>query len=734
MRTKPPRSRTGTEAFTLGGSLGDNPMDAKAEGKTVQNRPDWDNLKVDVMLVVVRSKFARDADLRKKLRATRGQQLAEGHAGDRFWGGRRNHLRNISCVCGMNFQKQRAFKPPKRFGAVQGLARGFYKILAKWTWRQPRSFTHNLDPVCGGSQVFPDPEFVRGTQEIQSIQQVPEGAAPVIFLLMLAMVGFMNCFSFWLLGRACEHVRTATQEATYILVVRELLPCPLWPIAGAACLLYPVGTCVTYVKLTHDSLFGNQKKPGLIPDLSHASWLQLWPSAHRNMIGLVLLTLFVIGLVWLWQSRAQPRLCDLYILLCASIAGVFTVLLVGLRAEDHGSSLKVITLAALFLYLPLSCLRDIKPLRLASAIAVLSGFVLVSVALSYGPQDGHDGTSTEPSTSAAAVCKIYKVWSILVVSFTAHYNAPQYYRELGRGNRLEEFWKGTFSSFVFVFVAYFLCAWRGYCLYGSRTQQDLLDNFADAGSDVAPMAHGAYLLIVWADFPKILNGVRELSQGLLLGSDWFDQYENACLSHRARTEPGKGGLTPGWVPGEPYFEEIYAFQGDVYSETAPSFMMEILDTPCEMTMEVTQTDLRYGDSQETPELGRPMQAPLLLRFFQCSAEVDDNGGGEIYMVHLSAWGHTRDASLSTKVLKPGKYLAMISIPAQYTCHRMIFRCYSTRPLVMKPITQHRSWIAVNPAMPLSAIPYSLCGFQRVDAVSEKLPQMFDEASGLGSRV
>ena len=107
MRTKPPRSRTGTEAFTLGGSLGDNPMDAKAEGKTVQNRPDWDNLKVDVMLVVVRSKFARDADLRKKLRATRGQQLAEGHAGDRFWGGRRNHLRNISCVCGMNFQKQR---------------------------------------------------------------------------------------------------------------------------------------------------------------------------------------------------------------------------------------------------------------------------------------------------------------------------------------------------------------------------------------------------------------------------------------------------------------------------------------------------------------------------------------------------------------------------------------------------------------------------------------------------
>eukprot|EP00435_Cladocopium_sp_Y103_P065802 s106_g27.t2 len=192
-----------------------------------------------------------------------------------------------------------------------------------------------------------------------------------------------------------------------------------------------------------------------------------------------------------------------------------------------------------------------------------------------------------------------------------------------------------------------------------------------------------------------------------------------------------GNLSPGWIPGEAFFEEIYAFQGDVYTETSPSFLMEILDTPNELVLEVTQTDLRYGDAHDTPELARAMQAPLLLRFFQCSKDVSDAGGGEVYMVHMSAWGHTRDASLSVKVMRPGKYLAMVSIPAKYTCHRMIFRCYSTRPLVMKPITQHRSWISVNPSMPLNAIPYSLCGFQRVDALSEKLPQMFDEAEGRG---
>ena len=69
----------GRDSFTRGGSLGDKPMDAKLKGGKIEERPDWDNLKVAVMLAVVRSKFARDEALRKKLRATRGQKLVEGH-------------------------------------------------------------------------------------------------------------------------------------------------------------------------------------------------------------------------------------------------------------------------------------------------------------------------------------------------------------------------------------------------------------------------------------------------------------------------------------------------------------------------------------------------------------------------------------------------------------------------------------------------------------------------------
>ena len=87
--------RDGRDSFTVGGSLGPNPRDAQAKGRTVKKRPGWEKMKVDVMLAVVRSKFARDAEMRKKLRATRGQQLVEGHTNDQFWGNKRNHLGHI---------------------------------------------------------------------------------------------------------------------------------------------------------------------------------------------------------------------------------------------------------------------------------------------------------------------------------------------------------------------------------------------------------------------------------------------------------------------------------------------------------------------------------------------------------------------------------------------------------------------------------------------------------------
>lgn len=185
--------------------------------------------------------------------------------------------------------------------------------------------------------------------------------------------------------------------------------------------------------------------------------------------------------------------------------------------------------------------------------------------------------------------------------------------------------------------------------------------------------------------------------------------------------------TPGYIPDSPLYEAIWAYQGTVVSENAPSFLIEVNDgqAPCVIMLDVSQTDMRYFQK------GRQPQAPLLLRFFQCSDLVDETRGGEVFMVHMSAWGHCRDACTTVKVFRPGKYLAMVSLPHKYRCKRMIFRTYSTEKIIIKPVTAHRDFINVIPEGPLGAVPYSFTGFVRIDNVVEKLPMMFDENDGKG---
>jgi len=199
--------------------------------------------------------------------------------------------------------------------------------------------------------------------------------------------------------------------------------------------------------------------------------------------------------------------------------------------------------------------------------------------------------------------------------------------------------------------------------------------------------------------------------------------------------PGPRGqpFTPGWMSGSPWFEELWAYQGTVYAESAPSFLIEVKNCPVVITLEASQTDVRYSNASEVPEYGRHVQVPLLCRFFQCSMEVDEHHGGEIYMVHMSAWGHCRDAMTTVKVMKPGKYLAMTSMPMAYQCNRMIFRTYSSLPINVRPVVEHHAFVSVAPASPLNAIPYTLVGFARITDWDERLPSPFDENEGKGRK-
>lgn len=64
-----------------------SPGAAKKMGRKITLRPDWEQIKVEVMAYLIEAKFAPDSGLAHKLLATGDQNLVEGNYwGDMFWG------------------------------------------------------------------------------------------------------------------------------------------------------------------------------------------------------------------------------------------------------------------------------------------------------------------------------------------------------------------------------------------------------------------------------------------------------------------------------------------------------------------------------------------------------------------------------------------------------------------------------------------------------------------------
>ncbi len=64
-----------------------NPSEAKRLGRKVKLRPDWEEVKDEIMYEIVKSKFELDPDLKAKLLGTKDQYLTEGNYWhDNYWG------------------------------------------------------------------------------------------------------------------------------------------------------------------------------------------------------------------------------------------------------------------------------------------------------------------------------------------------------------------------------------------------------------------------------------------------------------------------------------------------------------------------------------------------------------------------------------------------------------------------------------------------------------------------
>ena len=65
-----------------------NPSDSKKLGRVVNLRPDWEDVKEDIMYEVVKAKFEQNEDLKKLLLSTDDKVLIEGTTPwhDNYWG------------------------------------------------------------------------------------------------------------------------------------------------------------------------------------------------------------------------------------------------------------------------------------------------------------------------------------------------------------------------------------------------------------------------------------------------------------------------------------------------------------------------------------------------------------------------------------------------------------------------------------------------------------------------
>lgn len=80
-------AKTGSLTWRLEVLKCDTPKKAKKLGKKLPLRDDWEDVKLEVMIILVLQKFSKHDELKKMLLATGNRELIEGNWwNDRYWG------------------------------------------------------------------------------------------------------------------------------------------------------------------------------------------------------------------------------------------------------------------------------------------------------------------------------------------------------------------------------------------------------------------------------------------------------------------------------------------------------------------------------------------------------------------------------------------------------------------------------------------------------------------------
>ena len=204
---------------------------------------------------------------------------------------------------------------------------------------------------------------------------------------------------------------------------------------------------------------------------------------------------------------------------CVSYMKVATTILVEL-VDMHGQAFVTLVIFSLVV-LPLCCLTRIGPLSYFSSFAIAVTCLMVAYVsdVSVKIATSHPSQTTDHEVFAALPA--------MTVAFTAHYNGPRYFNELSRD--LHSFGWTLIWVFLLSGLIYLFFGNLGFQMFGTNTRSDFLANLDEGTGN---LFRCGYLIILWADFPKVFNGIREaclqLCEGLtndeaamLNGLNWF---------------------------------------------------------------------------------------------------------------------------------------------------------------------------------------------------------------------
>ncbi|KAL0244296.1 hypothetical protein GEMRC1_008381 [Eukaryota sp. GEM-RC1] len=182
---------------------------------------------------------------------------------------------------------------------------------------------------------------------------------------------------------------------------------------------------------------------------------------------------------------------------------------------------------SILILLPLSCLPKLDALRFTSAAAIACVVYLTFVVVYRFFTDSFP--IPVPDTRGPIV---YFNWShtmflaipLMAVSFTAHYNVPDLYKELDKRSP-GKFSKAALITCTFCFFLYVMVSVSGYLSFRGNTSGDILNNY-DHNDVLAIIARVGLTLTLSFSFPLVCFSIRSSIEAITLDEpepNWIRQ-------------------------------------------------------------------------------------------------------------------------------------------------------------------------------------------------------------------